>query len=184
MIPRFFGNYVLGNLWDNRTLLWIIGSVTFAFILAAMLWKGKQPLIPFLLFLCLCAIIMSGLRNPLNILNPRDGGPRYFFYPYVLISWMLVNVAVMSKHIFFKAIGSIMLLLAFANVFPVLARDHLNLHWTNHIASAIHFDRYILPIEYDGINEPWHLPITGNQVRAFLATDLFATSQRLAAAHP
>jgi hypothetical protein len=184
IIPRFFGNYLLGNLWPARLLLWIAGAALFTFIASALRSPAKQLLFPFLLFLCLGCILMAALRNPLDILTPNLAGPRYFFFPDILLSWILVNLAAMHRNLFSRIFAIALLLLALVNVIPVLSRKHINLRWRDHVASATHFPEYSIPIQVDGYSEPWHLPLQQSQARAILAADLLVTPHQLSSAHP
>ena len=36
------------------------------------------------------------LRNPIGVIDPLNGGPRYFFYPFTTMMWILIWIAALS----------------------------------------------------------------------------------------
>jgi hypothetical protein len=61
------------------------------------------------------------------------------------------------------------------NCLPVISRQHDDLRWRDHVYSAVHFDRYNIPIEYDGSAQTaWDMPVSGAQCRQLLERDWLA----------
>lgn len=235
--PRVFGNYLVGNFSDRPVALGIAGGALVLLVIVALFsFRGtlRRPVLPFLFLLCIGSILMCIQRTALANMDPRQYGPRYFFFPFVLISWLLVNIVALpgaenwlarrggsaedgsarggfrirwrrrrwgagllrislgfsagqaGGRVFWQyfrwaiaATAALLLVVGLLNVLPVLSRDHVNFHWREHVASSIHFDRYMIPIQYDGSSECWYLTIQRPQARKLLDSDIAARIRHL-----
>jgi hypothetical protein len=105
--------------------------------------------------------------------DPFTAGPRYFFYPFVLLSWIAIWLASLSPRPVQAAvaaafIGSLVL------AGPRLSRYHDAFDWRVHIEACSQANEYELPIHYIGsASEMWHVKLTGEQCRSLLARSLF-----------
>jgi hypothetical protein len=96
--------------------------------------------------------------------------PRYFFYPFILLSWIMIWIA---------AVSTAPVRLAFAAAFtyavivagPGLSRRHEPLDWRQHILACAKTDGpYEVPIHMDGeVKNLWKLKLTGKECRRLLA---------------
>jgi len=106
VVTRFFGLVTSGQADALTASLLLVGLLTVGVFL---LPRGDR--LPYcLLGGCLAGMIATAsYRVPVEILSPVGGGPRYFFYPYVLEMWMLIWLAVRMP-LYLKAVPVLILL--------------------------------------------------------------------------
>lgn len=163
-VPKFLGSYVSGNL-RNPTLpwLWVTGLLVCVFVISTMFCGAAARLRNwFILGLWVGAMLMSAVRMDLALIHPHLAGPRYFFFPFVLLSWLIISALPDCRVTSVKVFGVVLLSAAFVNALPVLSRDHVDLHWTGHVVSCSHFSEYALPIGFNGQGS-WYLFLTHPQ---------------------
>lgn len=92
-VEKFFGFYVLvDSPWALAAGLAILA------LLLAGLFGTERPFAYILLGLCLTATMAASLgRMDVAAFHPIRAGPRYFYYPYILLSWMLIYLAVRGR---------------------------------------------------------------------------------------
>jgi hypothetical protein len=127
-----------------------------------------------LTFLLICASV--SLRMPIESfggIDQFDAGPRYFFYPFILLSWIMIWMASLSAtpvRIGFAAAFLVALLMAGSG----LSRRHDAINWRENLEACASSDKYELPFHYIGhANEMWHATFTGEECRALLKQSLF-----------
>lgn len=185
VVPTFFGNYLVGNLLPGHLGLWIAGIALAAF--AAVVLARSQARLQYgcLAVLFFIAVLMTMRRVDLGILNPRTAGPRYFFLPFILISWLMAQVISNGGSRYWRAAGWVIIVASVVNAVPVLSRKQDDLYWRQHVLSCPWFERYSIPIEYDGrAAKALQLPLTGEQCRALLSRDLLRHGYRTPATFP
>jgi hypothetical protein len=129
-----------------------------------------------MLVLALVAVatsVVARLGSSAIDIDPFVAGPRYFFYPFVLTSWMLIWIAACSS---FAARGLALAAIAGAIIVasPGMSRRHDEINWRAHVeACADAAGTYELPIHYSGRRaEMWHAQMTGADCRALIAQSL------------
>ena len=171
IIPKFLGAYLVGNL--EPQLNWLLGLGILAFVAWAVI--QKRSIIQYtLLYLLLATIGTSVYRVDINILNHIDSGARYFFLPFILLSWLLIQIALDSnaKWIRLTAVG--FLTASIINMVPVMTRTHARVYWTDQIFRCLTVEqsRYDFPILHDGSETAlFYIPFTGDQCRELLEKD-------------
>ena len=171
VIPKFLGAYLIGNLEPQFN--WFLGIGISAFILWAVIQKRSITQYT-LLYLLLATIGTSVYRVDINILNHIDSGARYFFLPFILLSWLLLQIALDGsvKWIRITAIG--FLAASVINMIPVMTRTHARVYWTDQIfrCLTVESSRYDFPILHDGSETAlFYIPFTGDQCRELLEKD-------------
>jgi hypothetical protein len=174
-IPVFIGAYATGNLDPNRevtTPLRLLFTVIPLVLIGLAVWREprRRLVLIALAYFWLGAFLLSSFRvDPPTIPDPVFAGPRYFFFPYVLESWLLIEIALGGQTKGMRATAASVLMLAAFNVLPTLSRTHDDLDWSGNIARcAASSDAAVaqIPIEYDGIAaHAWTLPLTGYTCR-------------------
>ena len=103
---QFFGVVTAGQPYALTAGLLLAGLLT-----AGVFLLPRGDRLPYcLLGGCLAGMIATAAyRVPVEILSPVGGGPRYFFYPYVLEMWMLIWLAVRMPS-FLRAVPALILL--------------------------------------------------------------------------
>lgn len=174
VIPKFLGAYAVGNIWPKWQTP--VGIAVLALI-SLMLFRTRRSWWMWMLaYLWLMAVIMSVSRVDIRVIHQALAGPRYFFFPFLLLSWWLIQILFAADNRWLRGCGGLLLALAAINVFPVLSRKHDPLHWRTHVLSCQQFEHYILPVHSEGRAEhAWQLPMTGQQCSRLIAEDIFYT---------
>ncbi len=162
--------------FGRRTLLLASGALTLLLV-ALALRRGEAPR-AFLAYLWFGSIALTLGRNDVNALNPFSAGPRYFFYPFVLEGWFLVDVLASAAPFALRASAGAMLVLAGGTALAGLSRPHDDLRWTANLrlcAAAEGEGLYPLGVHTDGrASSAWTLPLRPATCRALIARDPLA----------
>ncbi len=170
VIRKFFGWFVWDTRWypgsDGLSYVLIAGGILIA-ALAYAAWRTRNPYLAWgMLFLIAGNIYMSITRIGIAPLQPAATGPRYFFYPYVLIAWLLVAAVCAPGRWWARALPAVLLVFGFVNaVTSGWSRDHADIQWTRNLASCVHFTDYSMPIQFDGSANFWYHTYTREQCR-------------------
>lgn len=171
IIPKFFGAYAIGNIEPQFN--WLLGMGILAFVLWAVI--KKRSIIQYtLLYLLLATIGTSIYRVDITILNHIDSGVRYFFLPFILLSWLLIQIVLDGSAKWIRVAAVCFLTASVINMVPVMTRTHARVHWTDQIFRCLTVEqsRYDFPILHDGSEtDLFYIPFTGDQCRALLEND-------------
>ena len=169
VIPVFLGSYLIGNLNSNWN--WVFGFMLLIFMIIGFIRNRSLPL-GALYYLCFLGILMSIYRVDITILNPINAGPRYFFFPYILISWVLIQVLFLDTSFLIKTVAGILLSLSIINAIPHLGRTHDVLHWQDQITNCINSLQHDFPVHWAGsAKHSWSFRLTGKQCETLLQQD-------------
>lgn len=176
---KFLGGYLAGN-FVRRTnhLVWMATASFVAFLLTSIPFMRKHPGYIYLIGLWCGTIAFIGLRVDLSILQPRYAGPRYFFLPFVLLSWFLVSIFSESERLDIRLFAAALLLASAVNMLPVRTRAQQDFQWAKHLANCGHSDRYSIPISFDG-EHSWFLQVNRHQCSALQRAGLINMNSRL-----
>ncbi len=173
VIERFFGSFIGGSYGINARTRLITGAVVLALIVGASI---RAPFTYKLLLLALLLIVATTIhRNPASILNPYSAGPRYFFYPYVLLSWLLICVAASSKWIAARIGAAVIVGCTMIIGLAHLSRYHAHINWEQQVRSCAASEIYGLPVHFDGTSAPWLLQLKGQDCSRLVARSLFGS---------
>lgn len=170
-IPKFLGAYAIGNI--EPTLNWLFGIGILTFLIWVMIQKRNLVQCT-LLYLLVATIGTSIYRVDINILNHIDSGVRYFFLPFILLSWLLLQITLDTKVKWIRMTGICFLTASVINMFPVMTRTHARMHWTDQIFRCLTVEqsRYDFPILHDGSEtDLFYIRFTGDQCRELLEKD-------------
>lgn len=177
ILEKFFGWFIWDANWITQyhgiSILPVAGVV----VLAAVIYAASQMKDPWLgvglLYLLGGTITASAARIGIEVINPIGAGPRYFFYPFIIIGWLLVSLMISAPRRAGRAVAACLLGLALMiTVSSGWSQDHAETHWTQHIASCVHFEDYSMPIVLDG--RPgylWRKTFTRDQCRRLGGAD-------------
>jgi hypothetical protein len=150
VIPKFSGYFLVANLWETSGFGFLAGALLVGLIVMWLLSDRRDMATWMLAALWATAIAMSVARvNPAYI-HPRTAGPRYFFLPYALTFWILVQCLYAAPRRWLRWAAVAAIGCAILNAAPVWSRKHYDLHWTDHVRSAPLFPEYEIPIHTDG----------------------------------
>ena len=178
IIPKFFGIFLIGNWLDNVILLWLSGLLIIMLLFYWLIRKRGDASYLCLLYLLIATISLSVARVNPKIIHPILAGPRYFYFPFVIIFWLLLQCYWYSrKKYWLCGIAIIFILLGVTNAIPAWTRcsPHDDLSWKKHLRLCYVWPKtYNIPIHYNGrLSEAWHLPLSGEQCRQLLDNDYF-----------
>ena len=170
-IEVFLGSYVIGNI--DPGLNWLLGCLLFGFM-GWGLYKNRSVSLMALYYLFLASILMSIYRVDINILNPVNAGPRYFFFPYILLSWILIQLAFDGRYLMLRMGATFFLLSSVANAIPHLDRRHEVLNWQGHVSDCLLTEKHLFPVHYVGsAKNVWTFELTGQQCADLVKRDFF-----------
>ena len=174
IVPKFLGWYLLGNISERAWALWIAGLIVIAFV-GVTSWRHLRERSRLVLMaLWLGTVLLAVTRVDLSFLNPRLGGPRYFFFPFVLLSWYVVTVFAGAQGRKLKGLAAAMMLLSIVNAVPVLSRTQNDFRWAEHIASCSRFENYSILLSFDG-NLACSLDVNKKQCRSLQNAGLLSS---------
>jgi hypothetical protein len=177
--PQFLGSYLVGN-WPHKTdnLLWLAAGMILAFAVATVPFLIERPKYLFLIGLWIGTMLLSAARVDLSIINQQFSGPRYFFFPFALLSWYLVVILMEGGWNGIRWAAGLLLIASIANAVPVLSRSHEDFQWAEHVVSCGWFADYSIPVSFDGRN-PWFLDLTHDQCELLQHAGLIDSRWRL-----
>lgn len=176
IVRKFFGYYVL---YDTQLATWkicAIGGVLLITIAAvAYRHRAKLDLGLLLLFACLIIAIASSVtRNSVTVIDPVTAGPRYFFFPYIFLSWLIIQIAHIGEGAT-RLLVALVIALSVRQAYIHGQRTHDTISWTAEIQACVASSAdYQLPIHYDGARErTWKVDLTGQDCRKLISESLF-----------
>jgi hypothetical protein len=143
--------------------------------LIAFAWSCRARLDRYFFFLVLaylgiCAITV--VRIPIEMIHSFVAGPRYFFYPFVLLSWIMIWLGSLSPLLPRACIG-VALFAAIVIAAPHMSRRHDPIDWRSAVSACAQSEQYDLPVHYDGrASSMWRANLTGEQCRTLLANSV------------
>jgi len=173
IITKFIGSYAIGNIFPM--FRWYFGLIILSLLIVTVLRDLRSPVKWGLAYLLCATILMSISRLSINYLHHAIGSPRYFFFPFIILSWFLLQIALTETSRLLRMGALFILCLSILNAIPVLDRKHDDLNWATHLASCPHFQEYELPVHIDGnIAGTWALKLTKQQCNSLLDKDPFS----------
>jgi len=152
IIEKFFGYYIAYR--SGHAL--IIGLALMAYLIHACL-KMRTVTHLLMLYILATTVAISVARAPIDLIDPLIAGPRYFFFPYCLITWVLISS---TRTPLTAIIATVLLSTAFYNgLMNTWARGHDTLDWRQEISTCSQRSRYEIPVHYDG-NEAATWPVS------------------------
>lgn len=165
---KFAGFFIAGV--KGWRIYFYPGFVVLAFMMAAA-WIARARLRWHIILLALawaavCAATM--IRVQIDGLHPTGAGPRYFFYPFVLLTWVSIWIAAKSSTPM-RVILAGGYLFGFASAWSGMSRRHDPVSWRDHVEACAQAQTYRLPVHTDGrTNAMWHLTLSGEQCRRMI----------------
>lgn len=182
LAPKFLGMFLLGNITESSYLLW--GGAVFLLSLIALAFKYHPDrfALGLVALLWVITIALSVARADPAALHPYFAGPRYFFLPYVLLGWLLIQIIASNVPRWLRICCALALLASAINAIPVWSRPHDDLRWKKHVRSSRFFEQYWVPIHFDGRSEnAWAIGLTGPVSRRLLGHDFLISAAELEA---
>lgn len=179
VVPKFFGFFVIRPAAFQTVVLWGAGLSVAGILLLWMVHRRRTLSAWFMGYLLVMSIALTAARVDPAVLHPLWAGPRYFFFPYVMVFWMLIQAAAdRGAAPLFRAAAGVAIAAAALNAIPVWSRGHDDLRWQDHIYSCARFETYSVPVQYDGNRMwAWSVDLPGRYCREMIKKDPFAAGK-------
>jgi hypothetical protein len=177
VIDVFLGYFVYQPLYDDPGWILRISSVAvLAFIAIALTAHRKirsEPL-SVLLAAFVGVVIITTVRSHMQLaIHPVTGGPRYFFVPFVLLSWILIQLAAFDMRAT-RFVSCVILFVAASNMLNIGPRYHAPMDWRWQVDACSNIEGYHLPFHFDGVKEHMGIAITSiGECRYLITQSLF-----------
>lgn len=176
IVERFFGYY----LDSSERFIALGGSIylgTMMLAFLAAIWLAYRRELGGMFVLLgmalLVVIAASTSRIPVDIINPIFGGPRYFFFPYILLSWVLLQIAALPQA-GPRIVTCMLLAMAFRNTLDGGRRMHHALDWRAEIARCLEQPKTQLRIHFVGdSNNVWLADMTREECQSLVRRSWF-----------
>ncbi len=181
IIPKFFGYYLSGPYAKNIGLLWLAGLTLSGMIAWWLIRERRRPVAWITTYLLAVSIALSVARVDPAIIHPIYAGPRYFFFSYVITSWVLIQLFIDSTDAaLVRTAAGVVLTAAHINAVIVWSRYHEDLMWKHHINSCRNFIEYAIPVHYDGRAAlAWAFVVSGTACTDLLANDVMTSPETI-----
>jgi len=185
-MPAVFGKFLGNYLWwspdaASPALASGLGfGLLLVFAVYAVAQRHRNGLVVALVAACLLlSIVASAGRVPVDPLDPFKAGPRYFFYPYIFISWLLIQLMIEARGVA-RMVLIALLLAPIPHTLQNGQRTHERLDWRDevrHCANGSSTDG--IPIHVAGyLNFVWHSPLTADECTQLVRRSLFDNTLR------
>jgi len=175
-LPVLVGKFVAGSWGAKAPLLWVATVLMAAVAVLHVRHGGERRTFWMLAYLLAGTLALVAFRVDPVYLDTRTIGPRYFFLPFVLISWILVQCVAAAPRSPQGVLAVLILLAAGANAVPVWSRSHADLRWAEHVRSCARFPSYPIPILTDGsATHLRYLTLPGSTCASLMSRGLWPT---------
>lgn len=176
VIGKFFGYYlIVAETFAKTGGTLYVGLALVAFV-AASWWVYRRELgLAFLLLgmALVVAIVFSTARVSVDAIHPIFGGPRYFFFPYILLSWILLQLASL-EHAGTRLVACMLLAASIRNMLDGGRRTHATLDWRAQVEACTSEPTYRIPVHFAGdSNNVWQVEMSGEECRRLVQRSLF-----------
>jgi hypothetical protein len=174
IVGLFFGLFYAGAFASNPSSFWL-GLILIVVVVWMIASRDRDRYFALLLVALMLSIASTAIRVPITIPHPFLAGARYFFYPYIILSWLLIWIAHDTG--FARWIATFVLLFAFAQglLSPNFYSRHDHVGWSAQlIACASSASPSDILIHYDGgPNLIWRVTLTQDQCTAMMHDSWF-----------
>jgi hypothetical protein len=161
----------------NGAGLWI-GIGLIAIYGAACIWNRKNFGWPFVVLLCIYGIVSASVLlrlsyDTLLIIHKFVAGQRYFFYPFIVLGWLLIWIAAETNN-FVRIATALVFMVSIIGAGWRLSSRHDHFSWRDQILKCSTSDTYELPIHYSGYTpNMWKVEMKGSECRDLMHRSLF-----------
>jgi hypothetical protein len=134
-------------------LLAVVGTVTYTFVRRRT--PNTTELVAFVVGLIVVGVL-SSVPDPL-ITNPISEGPRYYFLPFVVLSWALLMISVTVEWRWARVAAAALVLVSLLSLSKDFARYDDSANWSAQLARCrTATGPFFVPVQYTGVrSEMW-----------------------------
>lgn len=120
------------------------------------------------------AIALSLARVPASVMHPILAGGRYFFFPFVLLSWLLLYL-LDTRHQATTVFCAAALLLSVRTTLWYGQMTHPSMGWRAHVEACVTSTSHTFPVQYAGDAHDilWKVELTGDACRRLVRDSAF-----------
>jgi hypothetical protein len=176
-VEKFLGNYLLWTPVLPQSALYPgLGLVLIAVVVgSAWLRRGELDWAFFCLVACLAVTTaLSVIRVSAELMHPVLAGGRYFFLPYVLLSWLLLYLCNRRyQGTTVLCVAALLLSVRMAIVFG--PRTHRAIDWRAEVNQCLESPSHTFPIHYEGdaTHIMWSVHVSGDACRRLVESSVF-----------
>jgi hypothetical protein len=161
VLTRFVAEFYYSPLWvvDWQWMMAMVGLLlVLGLALKQSLHKKHGLMILSLLFFIVVGLTL--VRVSIEGIHHLYGAPRYFFFPFLLLSWMMIQLFDWKESKIISIIVTLGFLSSAIKIFPHYSRLQDPLDWRQDISNCLSWDQFVVSIQYTGSNRSvWPLPI-------------------------
>lgn len=180
LIAKFFGYFVFLPP-DPASIAFpaIVGTSLLIVIgIVAVAWRRRLDVSYYYLLACLAfEIAMICARQGSDpVIHPVLAGPRYFFFPYVTLGWIVIQTLALEERALGVGAVSVLALSAW-NAYKIPPRRHTAVDWRAQVQACTTIDGYKLPFHFNGAPDHMGNAITTTtECRNLVSHSLFDNS--------
>lgn len=137
-------------------------------VLAVFRTRRSSPWLALAGYGLVATILISVARAPLESIHPALAGPRYFFYPYLFLGLIVIEVGVGSRRV--AAACLVVMLGCLVRFVDIGSRTHDPIDWASNLQACAQSDGdYPMPIHFDGASaRAWRVILASGDCRRIL----------------
>lgn len=174
---KFFGYFIYWDpLLDGDRLALFVGLALIAAIAAATYTarRGLEWRHFVIVGALMVSIAISVIRVPVELINPVTAGPRYFFYPFIFLGWLIIELLPIS-HRGLVGLLSIALLAGLHQFALYGPRGHHAIDWKVQLQKCAEARRnYKFPVHFAGNRDDmWGVYLSPSGCKALIDRSIF-----------
>ncbi|QBR43033.1 hypothetical protein DAIF1_05600 [Stenotrophomonas indicatrix] len=176
LLERFLGHFLLWR--PEMTQPALIAGMGLGLLIVILIgaWAQRREgwVLPGLIACFLLSVAAAAARVPVDPLDPFNGGPRYFFYPYIFLAWILIHLISESRALA-RAMITVLLLVPITQTVQYGTRTHATLDWRQQLQECTSGRSSTGPfVHWTGrLENLWNAPLTAEQCRQLVSNSLF-----------
>lgn len=170
---KFFGNFLY---WPLTGTARNVVGVLFAIILAGVTFHHRKKLDRhFFMLVAIFAVV--GLSTVMRVdeymIQAMKEGPRYLFYPYILLLWIMIWLGRVSSKTGRALLGLVMAF-SIVQAMPKYARHHTFIDWEGEVRQCANTQERLLPFHTNGkADEIWLINFQGAYCARLIDESIF-----------
>lgn len=176
VVEKFFGHYLVQLTTPGLGVYVVyIGMCLLVFIATIWICYRRELGFTFVLLAgtLAIAIVSSLARVPIELIHPLSAGQRYFFFPYVALSWVLLQIATLNRDMP-RVLAAFVLGLGGRNALEVARHRHEAIDWRGNIEQCLNSPTHSLPVHFTGqATHYWFVPLTNADCKELVQRSWF-----------
>ena len=180
-ISKFYGLYYLRELTsDYYTIL--AGGLLLIILFIAYWFQNKKDVYFYIIIAFLIGAGLSAILRKYLSIDPLTPGSRYYFYPYILLSWTILYIS--TKQLWYRFLTIPILLMSLIVSFHYPTRTHDKLSYKKYLIACSNpkNEMNAIPEHINGAKTsiyPWKFYLSSEVCQQLLENDTFAIPENL-----